>query len=130
MGKRKDKDGWQKFDNFDDFMDAVRKNAVASEGEGADATPEVAKISLRDFIVPDKVSAFVRAYAPAPPGMDDTSEYVESFDDERLRQFFKAYVCGLGDPLALYVEDLKMAVFQMQVSLGTGEPCIFAIRKG
>ena len=82
---------------------------------------EVAKVSLRDFVVPDKVSAFVRAYAPAPPGMDDTSEYVESFDDERLRQFFKAYVCGLGDPLALYVEDLKMAGFQMQVSLGTGE---------
>ncbi len=90
---------------------------------------EVSKVTLSDFVIQEKVSAFVRAYNPAPPELDDTSPYVESFDDSRLREFFKAYVCGLGDPLDLYIEDLKLAGFRMSVSLATGEPTIFAIRK-
>ena len=82
--------------------------------------------TLYDFVITQKVDAFVSAYLPVNNPRADT----QYFDETKLRQFFKAYVCGLGDPLALYVEDLKMAGFQMQVSLGTGEPCIFAIRKG
>ena len=56
----------------------------------------------------------------------------DQFDDARLREVFKAYVCGLGDPLNLYIEDLKMAdpPFRMEISMATGEPCIFARRKG
>ena len=86
---------------------------------------EVAKVSLRDFIVPEKVSAFVNGYAPCNEGDDG----YEQFDDARLREVFKAYVCGLGDPLKLYIEDLQMAGFRMQCSMATGEPCVFARRK-
>jgi len=87
--------------------------------------PEVAKISLRDFVVEQKVSAFVSGYAPCKEG---DSGY-EQFDDARLREIFKAYVCGLGDPLKLYLDDLQMAGFRMECSMLTGEPCIFARRK-
>lgn len=87
---------------------------------------EVEKVSLRDFIVPAKVSAFVKGYVPCSEGDDG----YEMFDDARLRELFKAYVCSLGDPLSLYVDDLKMAGFQMVCSIVTGEPCIFARKRG
>lgn len=86
---------------------------------------EVEKVSLRDFIVPAKVSAFVRGYVPCNEGEPG----YEQFDDARLREVFKAYVCSLGDPLKLYVEDLQAAGFQMQCSMVTGEPCVFARRR-
>ncbi len=86
---------------------------------------EVEKVSLRDFIVPAKVSAFVHGYVPCREG----DEGYEQFDDARLREVFKAYVCSLGDPLKLYVEDLQLAGFQMTCSMVTGEPCVFARRK-
>lgn len=130
--KRKIKDGWEQFDNYDDFLDAVEKNARrSSEGDDEDGgvvEPEVAKISLRDFIVPAKVTAFVHSYAPCNEG----DPGYEQFDDSRLREVFKAYVCGLGDPLKLYIEDLQMAnpPFVMTCSMATGEPCIFARKKG
>ncbi len=112
-----------------------RKNSSFDDWDDSpspDLSPdvEVAKVSLRDFLIPEKVAAFVSAYSPAPPELDDSSSLVESFDDSRLREFFKAYVCGLGDPLSLYLEDLKMAGFRMRVSLATGEPCLFVVRKG
>lgn len=118
MGRKK-KNKNQDWDDWDDAPDV------------SDLQPEVevAKVSLSDFKIDEKVTAFVNTYVPAPQGMDDTSEYVETFDDARLRSYFKAYVCGLGDPLKLYVDDLKMKGFRMQVSV-TGKPCIFAIRKG
>jgi hypothetical protein len=86
---------------------------------------EVEKVSLRDFVVPQKVSAFVRNYEPCSEGDDG----YEQFDDGRLREVFKAYVCGLGDPLKLYIEDLQFANFRMEISMATGEPCIFAKRR-
>ena len=86
---------------------------------------EVEKISLRDFVVPQKVSAFVLNYEPCCEGDDG----YEQFDDGRLREVFKAYVCGLGDPLSLYIDDLQFANFRMEISMATGEPCIFARRK-
>ena len=86
---------------------------------------EVEKVSLRDFIVSAKVSAFVRGYVPCREG----DPGYEQFDDARLREVFKAYVCSLGDPLKLYVEDLQMFGFQMACSMVTGEPCIFARRR-
>ena len=42
---------------------------------------------------------------------------------------FKATVCGLGDPLKIYIEELKLGGFHMAMSMATGEPCIFARRK-
>ena len=132
MAKRKrgKQGGWEQIDNFDDFLDAVEQRVhkrPEGEGDGMEAIePEVEKISLRDFIVPEKVSAFVRGYAPCSEGDDG----YEQFDDARLREVFKAYVCTLGDPLALYVEDLKMAGFRMEISMATGDPCIFARKRG
>lgn len=127
--KRNNQGGWEQFDNFDDFLDAVEKHARKSpegEGGGADSIePEVEKISLRDFVIPEKLQAFVRGYVPCKEG----DPGYEQFDDARLREVFKAYVCSLGDPLALYIEDLQMAGFQMVISMATGEPCIFARRK-
>ena len=129
--KNKNRDGWQSFDNFDDFLDAIEKNArkktEGDEGDdGGSLEPEVEKISLRDFVVEQKISAFVHGYAPCNEG--DTG--YEQFDDARLREVFKAYVCSLGDPLKLYLDDLSMAGFQMTCSMLTGEPCIFARRRG
>ncbi len=127
--KQKNQD-WESFDNFDDFLDAVEKRArKKTEGdEGGDdgsLEPDVEKISLRDFVVEQKISAFINGYVPCKEG--DTG--YEQFDDARLREVFKAYVCGLGDPLKLYIDDLVMAGFKMECSMLTGEPCIFARRK-
>ena len=109
--------------DYDDWDDAPSADEIPT-GNG-----DAFQVHLSDYVIPEKVAAFQSAFAPAPEGMDDTSEYVEVFDDARLRTYFKAYVCGLGDPLKLYIEDLKLAGFRMQVSV-TGKPCIFAIRKG
>lgn len=122
--RKKSKDGWDMFDNYDDFMDAMKDRG---DDTGAADAPDVEKISLRDFVIPEKVSAFVRDFEPC----DEFDLGAERFDDGRLREYFKAYVCGLGDPLALYLEDLKLAPepFRMVTSVATNEPCIFARRK-
>lgn len=90
-----------------------------------DGGAEVAKISLRDFIIPEKADAFSHAYRPAS---EDTPG-AEAFDEARLRLLFKAQVCGLGDPLGLYIGRLKSEGFRMDISAVTGEPCIFAVRR-
>lgn len=113
----------KRLDDVDDWDD--EPTSAPGEVTAGDAF----QVHLSDYVIEEKVAAFVNTYAPAPDGMDDTSEYVEVFDDARLRSYFKAYPCGLGDPLKLYVEDLKLAHFRMKVSV-TGKPCIFAIRKG
>ena len=82
-------------------------------------------VTLRDFMVPEKVNAFVHSYEPC----DEFTPGAERFDDARLREYFKAYVCPLGDPLSLYIEDLKLADFRMVTSVATNIPCIFARRK-
>ena len=112
MARRKKK--YQEYDSYDDYEDD--QSAIDA------AQPEVAKVSLDDFVIKEKVSAFVRTYEPC----DEFDPGAEMFDDGRLREYFKAYVCGLGDPLALYIEDLKMADFRMETSLATNEPAIFA----
>ena len=114
MGKRKKQ---RDFDSYDDWED---EQPIQEQAE-----PEVAKISLRDFIITEKVRAFQHDYEPC----DEFDAGAEMFDDGRLREYFKAYVCGLGDPLALYVEDLKLADFRMATSVATNEPAIFARRK-
>lgn len=90
-----------------------------------DPQPEVEKVSLEDFVVLEKVQAFCRAYAPC----NELDEGYEQFNDAQLRQLFKATVCGLGDPLKIYIEELKLGGFHMAMSMATGEPCIFARRK-
>ena len=78
-------------------------------------------VTLRDFMVSEKVNAFVHSYEPC----DEFTPGAERFDDDRLREYFKAYVCPLGDPLSLYIEDLKLADFRMVTSVATNIPCIF-----
>lgn len=109
----------KQFDDYDDWQDAPTADDVQPE-------QEVAKVSLEDFVIKEKVSAFCRSYVPCK----ELDPGYEVFDDVRLREVFKAYVCGLGDPLKLYVEDLKLyGNFQMEMSMATGEPCIFARRR-
>lgn len=109
----------QQYDSYEDWEDAPSADDIPTGGDDAP------KVKLEDFVIPEKVQAFVSAYEPC----DELDPGAEPFDDGRLREVFKAYVCGLGDPLALYIHDLKMAGFHMAVSLATDEPCIFARRK-
>lgn len=112
--KRKKRQDWDDWEDAPDDVDVMSGNG------------DQFQVHLSDYVIPEKVQAFVDAYRPChefDPGY-------ESFTDAELREFFKAYVCGLGDPLALYIEDLKMADFKMTVSQATGEPTIFAVRKG
>lgn len=104
--------------DYDDSGDNMNR-------KGGDDT----KADLRDFVIEEKLTAFINAYSPAPDELDDTCPYVESFDDARLREFFKAYFCDVGDPLMLYIKDLTAAGFKMRVSLATGEPCFLVVRR-
>lgn len=115
MAKRK-----KKQQDWDDWDDAPTAQDLQ------DANGDAFQVHLSDYVIPEKVAAFVNGYAPCHEGDDG----YEQFDDSRLREVFKAYVCGLGDPLKLYIEDLKMAGFRMECSMATGEPCIFARKKG
>ena len=118
---RKKKQGWDQFDTFEDFVSAKREKASTSDNGEQDAEEAV---KLEDFVVLEKVDAFCRAFQP---GTEDRHD--ERFADARLREFFKAYVCPSGDPLALYVERLALEGFKMVVDTGTCEPCIFAVRR-
>ena len=112
--KRKNKN-----QDWDDWEDAPDDTMVA-EGNG-----DQFQVHLSDYVIEEKVSAFVRAYRPC--GEFDAG--CEAFDEARLREFFKATVCGLGDPLKIYLDDLKMAGFRMDVSIATGELAIFVTQK-
>lgn len=117
----KKKDGWKTFDSMDDFLEAI--DAQKSTGvRECDAEPEVAKISLDDFVIKDKVSAFVKSYEPC----DEFDPRAERFGDAELRAYFKAYVTGIGDPLSKYIEELKLGDFHMVTSVATNKPSIFA----
>lgn len=110
----------RQYDDYDSFEDYEDEQSAGSAME-----PEVAKIRLEDFTVKEKVAAFQRDYEPC----DEFDAGAERFGDGELREYFKAYVTGLGDPLRLYIDDLMLADFRMRTSLATGKPCIFARRK-
>lgn len=75
--------------------------------------------TLEDFFIYDKVTAFAQKYRPVKEQTFST----EVFNEERLREFFKAYVFPLGDPLKLYLQELAIKGYHMGVSV-TGEPAI------
>ena len=79
-------------------------------------------VSILDFVVPQKVDAFVEAYSAT----DIEGEMTEVFTDSRLREFFKAWPCSLGDPLAAYLDMLAQHDFRMRVTV-TGEPAVLAV---
>lgn len=120
---RKKRKSYDDYDSYQDYED----EQTAMEA----AQPEVAKVSLDDFVIKEKVAAFVHDYEPCDEfdanGRPDPT--AERFGDGELRTYFKAYVTGLGDPLGLYIEDLKLAGFRMTTSLATDKPAIFARRK-
>jgi len=111
----------KQFDEYGDWGNAPTADDIQPE-------QEVAKVSLEDFVIREKAMAFLTSYTPCPDGMEYT-EGVETFNDAQLRQLFKAYVCGLGDPLSLYIDELKTAGFLMKIHAVTGKPTIFAIRR-
>lgn len=109
----------------DEWDDDVQTPLGSPYSGGRTNTPapesQAEAVTLRDFMVPEKVNAFVHSYEPC----DEFTPGAERFDDARLREYFKAYVCPLGDPLSLYIEDLKLADFRMVTSVATNIPCIF-----
>ena len=80
--------------------------------------------TIEDFVIPQKIDAFIEAYQP----VDVERLATQVFDETRLRTFFKAYPCSLGDPLTVYLTRLEQAGYNMQVSL-MNEPAIFVSEK-
>lgn len=80
--------------------------------------------TLYDFVITQKVDAFVSAYLPVNNPRADT----QYFDETKLRQFFKAYPCTLGDPLTIYLSLLEQEGFYMKVST-MNEPAIFVTER-
>ena len=109
----------QKNQDWDDWEDAPDDTMVA-EGNG-----DQFQVHLEDYVIKEKVSAFVRHYVPCC----EYDEGYETLDESQLRDFFKATVCGLGDPLRLYIDDLKMAGFTLEVSDATGQLAMFVRRR-
>lgn len=103
----------------------MAKKNKKNRDEMTDIMPDNEGTSLEDFIVPQKITAFTNAYEPCQP-----YEATEKFDDARLREFFKAYVCTCGDPLSVYLDRLANLdpPFVMTVAI-TGEPALHVRRK-
>ena len=85
---------------------------------------EQAEVTLQDFVIPAKIEAFCNQYEP----QDHWTEDCEVFNDARLREYFKAIVCPLGDPLSLYLQELGYKGFHMQHD-ESGEPVIYCKAK-
>lgn len=98
-------------------MSKKRKKDVYDEAEREGTT-------LADFVIPQKVTAFIDAYQP----VEHQRMATVVFDEAKLRQFFKAYPCSLGDPLTIYLTRLEMEGFRMMVS-DMNEPVIFVTEK-
>lgn len=81
-------------------------------------------VTIEDFIIPQKIRAFSEAYQ----NVEEERFATLIFDEKRLRDFFKAFPCSLGDPLKGYLERLETLGFRMQVCTA-GEPAIFVIEK-
>lgn len=80
--------------------------------------------TLEDFVIEQKITAFTNAYECCEVEKFAT----KVFDETKLRAFFKAYPCSLGDPLTIYLNRLEAAGFVMRVSM-MEEPAIFVMEK-
>ena len=81
---------------------------------------EQPEVTLQDFVIPAKIEAFCEKYKP----LDHWREDCDMFTDYQLRSYFKAVVCPLGDPLALYLQDLSLRRFKSKDD-ECGEPVIY-----
>ena len=87
-----------------------------------EVSTEMTEVTLQDFIVPAKIQAFLAEYKP----LNEWQEGCDTFTDYQLRSYFKAVVCELGDPLALYLQALEAHDFKMKNDV-CGEPVIYAM---
>ena len=71
---------------------------------------EQAEVTLQDFVIPAKIEAFGKQFEP----LDHWTEDCEVFNDARLREYFKAIVCPLGDPLSLCLQEEGYTGFHIQ----------------
>ena len=84
-------------------------------------TTEQPDVTLQDFVIPSKIEAFCEKYKH----LDNWREDCDMYTDYQLRAYFKAVVCPLGDPLALYLQELAAKGFKMKDD-ECGEPVIYA----
>ena len=122
---RKKKKQQSPFDDFGDRTDeqGARSGGLPSEADAAD--PDAPRVSIEDFIIQEKIDAFLETYTPA----DVMTLQTEEFDDARLREYFKAYAFALGDPLKVYLRTLALHGFTMHTSLTTGQPVLLCLPK-
>ena len=72
------------------------------------------RVTIDDFVIPQKVEAFAANYCVST-GAERAGAIV--FDDARLRRFFAAYVVpGIGDPLIAYLDLLSRRGYQLSVT--------------
>ncbi len=79
--------------------------------------------SLEAFVLPQRIDAFVDAYQPSTENIA-----TNTFNETKLRNFFKAWPCSLGDPLSIYLDRLKEHGFNLAVSI-SGDLAIFTVEK-
>lgn len=96
------------------------------KGKGFDGidNSDQAQVTLDDFVIPAKITAFCNQYAP----LDHWTEDCDTYTDYQLRSYFKAVVCPLGDPLSLYLQELSYHGFKMHND-ESGEPVIYCKAK-
>lgn len=79
--------------------------------------------TLDAFVIPQRVKAFAETYQPCQEKIA-----TETFDETRLRNFFKAWPTGLGDPLSIYLGMLESYQFRLTVGR-TGDLAIFVTER-
>lgn len=75
---------------------------------------------LINFYVANRAAAFIEHYQPC----DENDLGAERISEIRLRSLLKAYVCNVGDPLKLYMLQLKMAGYSFSIDI-TGEEVMY-----
>lgn len=76
--------------------------------------------SLINFYVSNRATAFIEHYQPC----DENDLGAERISEIKLRSLLKAYVCSVGDPLKLYMLQLKMAGYSFSIDI-TGEEVMY-----
>ena len=115
-----DKDKIERLNLQRQYMGNKKKQNNIDEVENT----EQVQTTLGDFVIPAKIAAFCNQYEP----QDHWSEACDTFTDYQLRQYFKAVVCPLGDPLSLYIQELEYRGFKMRTD-ECGEPVIYCRSK-
>lgn len=94
-----------------------KKNKFQSGDGSVHIEHEEPAVTLEDYVVLEKASAFIQAYDPSPT----ESEADEVWNEARIRAFFGAYVEKThGDTLPVYLSELKKYGFNLSVA-STGE---------